>query len=440
MFLRLLPPPSAPRLARNLCSAICTQGVRRGVFLHGVNQMRIAAFVLHAALAASIGCHREPKALWRAEAVTRGAISEIVSATGEVSAVVTVSVGSQISGTISRLAADWNTPVKAGQVVAELDPRLFEVAHARALAGLKAAHADLERARVALADCERAARRTGELLGSGLVSRAELDAAISARDAATAALKGADARVVQAEADRDAALTNLALCRIRSPIDGVVISRNVDVGQTVAASLQSPTLFVIANDLSRMQVLANVDEADVGKVKEGLVAHFSVDAFPGEVFRGRIREVRQAPTSIQGVVTYAAVVDAPNPQRKLRQGMTASISIVTNQRAEVLRIPNGALRYRPPEVKGTHPGGAVVANAWADEAPSAAEASDGPRPGVRKATAWKLDPQGPVRVQLLTGISNASFTEVISGLSEGDRVIVADGGAVRPQGGKHGPF
>lgn len=395
--------------------------------------MRTRLLLFTAALIAS--CHRERAAAFKAAAVTRGPIAEVVSATGEVSAVVTVNVGSQISGTVSKLYVDWNSPVKEGQVLAEIDPRLLEVAQSRAVAGLSAAEADLERARVALADAERNARQSTELFSGKLVARAELDNAISARASAAAALRAAEARVLQARADREAASTSLALSRIRSPIDGVVISRSVDVGQTVAASLQSPTLFVIANDLSRMQVLANVDEADVGKVREGMVAQFTVDAFPGETFRGRIREVRQAPTSIQGVVTYAAVVDAPNPERKLRQGMTASITIVTQRRAEALRIPNAALRYRPPDAKAPHAAGGVVANAWADEAPRA----DPPQPGARRVTAWKLEGGSPVRVALQAGISDGHDTEVISGLAEGDQVVLADG-AADAKGGKRGPF
>lgn len=365
--------------------------------------MRTALVV--AALAA-FACHRAPKAAFKAAPVTRGPISEVVSATGEVSALVTVTVGSQISGTVSKLYADWNTPVKKGQLLAQLDPRLFAVARARAEAGLSAAEADVEKARVTLVDAERSARRLSDLFAGKLVSRAELESAISARDGAAAAQRSAQARVLQARADRDAALTNLSLCEIRSPIDGLVISRSVDVGQTVAASLQSPTLFVIANDLSRMQVLANVDEADVGKVREGMAAQFSVDAFPGEIFRGTIREVRQAPSSIQGVVTYAAVVEAPNPERKLRQGMTASISIVTRHRAEALRIPNGALRYR---------------------------AAKEPR----KPTVWKLEGNEPVRVALRAGISDGHDTEVISGLSENDQVVLADSAQ---KGESHGAF
>jgi len=336
--------------------------------------------------------------------------------------------------------------VKQGQLLAEIDPRLFEVAQARAAAGLLAADADVEKARVMLLDAQNAALRLAELFKKGLVSGAEAETAASNRAGAAAALRAAEARVAQARADRDAAVTNVSLCKIRSPIDGIVISRNVDVGQTVAASLQSPTLFVIANDLSRMQVLANVDEADVGKVKEGMLASFTVDAFPGEVFKGRIREVRQAPASIQNVVTYAAVVDAPNPERKLRQGMTASISVVTSQRSDALRIPNAALRYRPagegaPADKPVVAGAAVAQGAQGAKRPPPKPESAGEpvRPGIRKVVAYRLEGTKPVRVALLVGISDGQRTEVVSGLSEGDQVVLADASASSHRGNR-GPL
>ena len=397
-------------------------------------------------LATLAACGREAAPTYKTEQVTRGSLSEIVSATGEVSAVVSVSVGSQISGTISKLYVDFNSKVQKGQILAEIDPRLFEVAHARAVAGLFAADADVEKARVALEDGRRSEVRLNELFAKGLVARAEVDTAVSAREGAAAALRAAEARVLQARADRDAAATNLSLCKIRSPIDGIVISRSIDVGQTVAASLQTPTLFLIANDLSRMQVLANVDEADVGKVKEGMVARFTVDAFPSDVFEGRIREVRQAPTAIQNVVTYAAVVEAPNPERKLRQGMTASVTVVTNHRKNAIRVANAALRYHPPgEVgSGDKPsrGKAVVADAWADAPDRSAKAQpDDPLPaGARKVTAYRLEGGRAVRVALAVGISDGRRTEVLSGLAEGNEIILADASSAAGHGGKHGPF
>ena len=408
--------------------------------------MRIVLSACSMVLAAVAACGRNAAPAYKTEAVTKGTVSEVVSATGEVSAVVSVSVGSQVSGTISKLYVDFNTPVQKGQLLAEIDPRLFEVAHARAVAGLSAAAADVEKARVALADARRSEERLAELFAKGLVARAEVDSATAASEGAVAALRATDARVLQARADRDAAATNVALCKIRSPIDGVVISRSIDVGQTVAASLQAPTLFLIANDLSRMQVLANVDEADVGKVKEGMLARFTVDAFPNDVFQGRIREVRQAPNSIQNVVTYAAVVDAPNPQRKLRQGMTASMTVVTNERKNALRVSNAALRYHPsgdaggaekPSSRGKV---AVVGEAWADAPEHSQAAREAAPSGGRTATAYRLEANGPVRVSLVVGISDGRRTEVLSGLSEGDQVILADSSASSTHGGKRGPF
>jgi HlyD family secretion protein len=411
--------------------------------------MRMSLVLAAAAALAVQGCQRGPKATLRSEPVTRGPISEVVTATGEVSAVVTVSVGTQISGTLSRLHVDFNSRVKRGDVLAELDARLFDAALARADAALAAAEADVERAAVALVDATNAERRVTALNARGLLAPAEADAAVAARDGAAAALKAARARVLQAKAERDGAATNVALTRIRSPIDGIVIARSVEVGQTVAASLQSPTLFLIANDLSRMQVLANVDEADVGKVREGLPARFTVEAFPGEVFQGRIREVRQAPNTIQNVVTYAAVIDAPNPERKLRQGMTASVSVITTERGDALRVPNAALRFRGGGERkagksaqggdgatgGKLPG---VATARAGEAvvPASVGAA---RPG-RGATAYRLEGGAPAKVALRVGISDGQHTEVLSGLAEGDRVVIADEDGAAAQGVKRGPF
>jgi HlyD family secretion protein len=418
-----------------------------------------------AALALS-ACGGASKTSFRTEKVTRGPVSEVVSATGDVSAVVTVNVGSQISGIISKLYVDFNSPVKKDQVLAEIDPRLFRAALARAMAGLAAADADVVKARAALADAERTERRSLELAKRSLLAQADVDAAVAAREGAAAALLGAQARVLQARADRDTAQTNVQLCQIRSPIDGIVISRSIDVGQTVAASLQAPTLFLIANDLTRMQILANVDEADVGKVKDGLTARFSVDAFPGEAFEGRIREVRQAPNAIQNVVTYPAVIDAPNPERKLRQGMTASVTIVTSQRSDALRMPNAALRYRPSGEEGGGgrgdggggaSGGGERERARPAGTPGVARADSpdggagprgeeaGRRKGARRGRVFRLveGKASPVDVQV--GISDGRQTELLAGLTEGDEVIVGDSGggppaSPQPQGGSRRGF
>jgi len=301
---------------------------------------------------------------------------------------------------------------------------------------------------VALVAAQRTARRTRELMQRDLVAQADLDTAETARDSAEAQLQSAKAKVLLARADKDTAATNVALCRIRSPMDGVVISRSVDVGQTVAAAFQAPTLFLIANDLTRMQILANIDEADVGKVKEGLETRFTVDAYPGETFRGRIREVRQAPSTIQNVVTYAAVIEARNPERKLRQGMTAAVTVETSRRPEALRVPNAALRYRPagesgaagnasPDERGSGKGGARAGRPAADPARPAGESSLAARP----AKVFKLAAGKPVPVPVSAGISDGRQTEVASGLAEGDQVIVGDsGGGGSPNAPRRGPF
>jgi HlyD family secretion protein len=407
------------------------------------------ALLLLASLAA---CDRSPAVTYRTEPVTRGPLSEVVSATGEVSAVVSVNVGSQVSGTVAQLYADFNSEVKKGQVLADLDPRLFKAALARAEASLAAAEAEVEKARADVAEAERQERRTLELAERRLASRAEQETAQAARAAAAAQLRSAQARVQQARAERDTARTNLELSRIRSPIDGIVISRSVDVGQTVAASFQAPILFLIANDLSAMQVLAHVDEADVGRVHRGMTAQFTVDAYPGETFSGRIREVRQAPTTIQNVVTYSAVIDAPNPEKKLRQGMTAQVTIVSAERDDVIRVPNAALRYRPPEGGASSPGARPSIPARAQAAtppaggPQRAAARAGDRPRGREAQAFKLEGGAPVAIQVTVGISDGRHTEVLSGLAEGDQVVVGDssssssGAAGAPRGMRRGPF
>ena len=266
---------------------------------------------------------------FRTDTVSKGPVTEVVSATGGVEAIQTINIGSQVSGTIQNLFVDFNTLVKKGQLLAEIDPRLFRAAAERAEGGYASAKAQVERAEAVLADAKRVEARATELFNGKLTSRADVDTATATREQAQASLSIAKAGVLQAKADRDTAFANLAYTKITSPIDGIVVSRSIDRGQTVAASFQTPTLFTIANDLTKMQILANIDEADVGKVREQMETKFTVDAWPGETFTGRIREVRQAPTTIQNVVTYAAVIVAPNPERKLRPGMTASVLITT---------------------------------------------------------------------------------------------------------------
>jgi HlyD family secretion protein len=362
-----------------------------------------------------------------------------------VSAIVTVNIGSQVSGIIDKLYVDFNSKVKKGEVLASLDPRLFQAQLEKADASLASAKANVEKAQAAAADSDRIAVRLEDLRKQGLLSQGELDTALATRDQNRAALSAARAAVLQARADRDMASTNLAFTRITSPIDGIVVSRAVDVGQTVAAAFQAPTLFLIANDLTKMQILANIDEADVGKVREGLEAKFTVDAFPGETFSGHINDVRQAPTTIQNVVTYPAVIEAPNPDRKLRQGMTASVTITAARKDDALRVANAALRWKTDDaVTAPEPqrqGSPRQARTASAAARGTREVPAQPAPG-RPGRVYRLEDGRPVAVLVRVGLSDGQRTEVLDGLAEGDRVIV--GGGETAGGGqqqrRRGPF
>lgn len=271
---------------------------------------------------------------YRTEKVSRGDVVVQVRATGTINPVRTVQVGSQVSGTIAKIFVDFNSVVRAGQVIALIDSTLL-------YASVKEAEANLERNQAQVNETKRNFSRTTELFKKELVSQAELDAAQAAYESAVAQLK-------QTQAALDRARVNLRYSVIRAPIDGVVISRDVDVGQTVAASLQTPKLFAIANDLKNMRVEASVDEADIGQIKEGQAVSFTVDSYPDEQFRGTVTQVRLAPVTVQNVVTYTVIIDVPNPDLKLRPGMTATVSILIDKRQDVLRVPTLALRFQPP--------------------------------------------------------------------------------------------
>jgi HlyD family secretion protein len=266
--------------------------------------------------------------------VTRGDLQVVVTATGTLSAVRTVQVGTQVSGTIAKLYADFNSNVKKGQVVALIDPTFLE-------ASVKDAQANLQRAKAQANESKRAFNRAKTLLGKGLTSQADYDAAITAYESNSAVQK-------QAQAQLDRAEINLRYATIKAPIDGVVISRAVDVGQTVAASLSAPTIFTIANDLTKMQVQANVDEADIGKVQVGQEVKFSVDAYADQPFQGLVSQIRLASVTVQNVVNYTVIIDVPNPELKLMPGMTATVTILVTKKENVLRVPTVALRFQPP--------------------------------------------------------------------------------------------
>ena len=279
--------------------------------------------------------------------ITRGDIAETVGATGTLQAVTTVQVGTQVSGTIQELNADFNSLVRKGQVLARLDPSLIQSQIEQARANLIRAEADLERLRVALDDSRTKLTRARELAEKKLIAQTELEAAEVTVRSSEAQLRSQQAGVTQSQASLKQNEVNLAHTVIESPIDGLVISRNVDVGQTVAASMSAPTLFVLAADLTKMQVLASLDESDVGRIRPGQLVRFRVDAFPTEEFTGNVTQVRLQPTTVQNVVTYQTVIDVPNPALKLKPGMTANVNIEIARRADALRVPNTALRFRP---------------------------------------------------------------------------------------------
>ncbi len=279
--------------------------------------------------------------------VTRGDIAETVGATGTLQAVTTVQVGTQVSGTILQLNADFNSLVRKGQVLARLDPSLFDTQIEQARANLIRAQADLERLRVNSDDARTKLRRAQELADKKLIAQTELEAAQVNVHSADAQLRSQQAAVTQAQASLSQNQVNQQHTIIQAPIDGLVIARNVDVGQTVAASMSAPTLFLLAADLTKMQVIASLDESDVGRIRPGQVVKFRVDAYPNEEFTGTVTQVRLQPQTVQNVVTYSTVIDVPNPELKLKPGMTANVNIEIARKNNVLRVTNSALRFRP---------------------------------------------------------------------------------------------
>src|SRR5438874_9616243 len=366
-------------------------------------------------------CRNSSAATYQTAMVARGPITQAVTATGTLNPVVNVQVGSQVSGNIQKLFADFNSRVKAGDVVAQIDPVLFQATVTQAEGDLANAQAALELAKVN-------ATRTQELFAKKNSSQADVDQA-------TANLHQAEANVKIKQGALDKAKADLDHCTIKSPVDGEVISRSVDVGQTVAASLQAPVIFTIANDLTKMQIDANVAEADVGVVTVDQNVDFSVDAFPNRTFHGKVVQVRNAPITVQNVVTYDTVIGVNNADLKLKPGMTANVSIVIAHRDDVLKISNAALRYRPANAptperspSGQNRGGAGGAG------------SAGPR--VRGRTVYVLRGGEAQPVQIKTGISDGTTTEVMEGLADKDRVITgqlnAPNAASPPQQGN--PF
>ncbi len=358
------------------------------------------------------GKGNEPR--YKTEKLTRGDIVTTVTATGTVNAVTTVLVGTQVSGTIKKIYVDFNSPVKKGLLIALIDPALFEEQVAQAKANLLAAKANAEKAEASLVDAKRTRDRNSELFSKNLIAKSDFDTADTNYETAKASVSAAKAAVAQSEAALRNAQTNLGYTRIVSPVDGTVVSRNVDVGQTVAASFQTPTLFTIAQDLTKMQIDTSVDEADIGKVKVGQNVDFTVDAYADISFKGKVGQVRIAPITVQNVVTYDVVVTVDNPDFKLKPGMTANVSIIVADKKGVIRIPNPALRFRPAErTKAKQPQKS---------------------PGV-----WVIENGKPKRIYVTAGISDGSFTELSAGeLREGQDVVTEET-VVKTKGPTTGP-
>ena len=357
--------------------------------------------------------------------VTKGAITQVVTATGTLNPVTNVQVGSQVSGNIQKLFADFNSEVKAGQTVAQIDPMLFQAAVTQAEGDLASAQAALELAKVNAARIQR-------LFTEKNSSQQDLDSA-------NATLHQSEANVKIKQGALDKAKADLDHCTITSPIDGVVISRSVDVGQTVAASLQAPVIFQIANDLTKMQIDSNVAEADVGAVEVGQDVDFTVDAFPTRTFHGKVVQVRNAPITVQNVVTYDTVIGVDNKDLKLKPGMTANVSIIIAHKDNVLQLKNAALRYRPADATSEPHAGAAQSGSR-PSGPRADGAPGGQRPsGARERkperTVYTLSFGKPKPAQIKTGISDGIVTEVTDGLKEGEKVVTAEiSSAASPSG------
>jgi len=335
---------------------------------------------------------------YKTAVVDRGPITSVVTATGTVNPVVSVQVGSQVSGKIAKLFADFNSVVTQGQVLAQIDQAPFQARVSQTRAAVKSARGNLAKAKIMAAQRKLERDRMAKLRKQAFVAQADLDLAETNYRDAEANVEVLQYTLDQAEATLASAELDLGYTTIYSPVNGIVVSRNVDVGQTVAATFQTPTLFVIAQDLTQMQVDANVSEADIGGVTEGKGANFRVDAYPKQFFEGTVTQVRNAPINIQNVVTYDVVITVDNRELKLKPGMTANVTIVTARKEDPLRVPNGALRFRMPNM-----------------------------PIEKKATlVWVLNEDNkPTRIEIATGIADSLSTEIAEGaLKEGDRVIV----------------
>jgi HlyD family secretion protein len=371
--------------------------------------------------------------------VQKGNVTQVVTATGSLSAVITVQVGSQVSGAIDKLFADFNSKVKKDQVVAQINQDKFKATVDQARANLLAAQANVTKAKASMEDAQRTLDRNKELKKRDLIAQSEFDTSQAAYDSAAAQYEVNKAQVNQAEAALNQSSVDFNNTVIRSPVDGIVVSRNVDVGQTVAASLQAPVLFLIANDLSKMQVDTNVSEGDVGNVWVGQDVTFAVDAYPSRRFKGTVQQVRNAAIMVQNVVTYDAVVGVDNKELLLKPGMTANVEFLVSRKEDVLKIPNAALRFRP--LSERQPPAQVAAAGQAGGpgpeagggagrrggSPNAGQGSRNREGGVnRQGTVYTIRDQKAIPVRVRLGISDGSYSEVVAGdLKAGDQIILS---------------
>ena len=379
-------------------------------------------------------------------AIDKGTVTALVDTTGTLNPVVIVDIGSQVSGKIENIYIDFNSQVKANQVLAELEQQTFQTKVQQNEANYLSSEAAVEKSKVSLENSKKKHDRAKTLFEKDLISYEELESAEVQYLSAKADLQSAEARLEQAKAQLDTSKVDLSYTIIKSPINGVVINRNINVGQTVAASFQAPVLFQVANDLTKMQVECSVDEADIGRVKEGQTAQFTVDAFPDENFTGVVKQVRYSPEVIQNVVTYTTIVDVENPGIKLRPGMTATISIVVGEAKNALRVPNSALRFQPPpevlqalfeemrrEMQAKR-GQNSQADGQSEKRGHQANFQMGQgmgRMGSRmrdRARVWVQDENGKLNmVSIRTGVTDNAFTEITGGdLQEGMEVITGE--------------
>lgn len=370
----------------------------------------------------------EEKPQYQTVTVKKGEVVQAVTATGTLHAVISVEVGSQISGIIKTLHADFNTNVKSGQVIAQLDPATYEAIANQNDGELANAQANLELATLN-------EKRKRELVSENAAPQADLDKAVADLHQAEATVKIKQAVLQKSKID-------LARCTITAPVDGVVIERKVDVGQTVAATMTAPVLFTIANDLAKMQIEANVSEADIGGVKVGQTASFLVDAFPGRTFEGKVQMVRYAPITVENVVTYVTIIEVSNPKLELRPGMTANVSIVLAKRENTITVSNAALRFKPAPAGGSGSGSGAEGRPRSSEGEGKSrgghhkDKEEAPESAVTKRKVYVLENEEPKALEIETGITDGVLTEVISGLNEGQEVVTS---AYTPASGSSSP-